>query len=188
MQKEKSILRKNTHQALMQMSSAEIKLKSILICQKVTQFIEGKYPHRSLNIASFAANSLEPNLSFLHDALDNHRFFYPVCDKNRVLKFFPCTDYNSMRPAKYGILTPDTENQDAINRDLIDITLVPGYSFTHSGSRLGKGGGYYDRYLATKDPVNHISIGICFSNQIVDSIPMDQHDMQLSAIISDISH
>lgn len=183
--KEKAILRKITHQTLKQMSEEEKKLKSAEICLKITQFIKSQHPQESLNIASFAANPLEPDLSSLHESLDKHRFFYPICYEDNTLEFFPSTDYSSMLPGKYGILSPDTTNQDAISADSLDIMLIPGYSFTPSGSRLGKGGGYYDRYLAIKNSGNHHSVGICFSNQIIDSIPMNPHDIKVNKIISD---
>jgi len=54
-----------------------------------------------------------------------------------------------------------------------DVLVVPGVAFTRSGARLGRGGGYYDRLLASW---RGASIGVAFDIQLVDELPMEPHD------------
>jgi 5-formyltetrahydrofolate cyclo-ligase len=63
-----------------------------------------------------------------------------------------------------------------------DIVIVPGLGFSKDGSRIGKGKGYYDRYLEKRDI---IKIGICFHEQLVDEIPTDENDQKMDFIITD---
>ena len=65
-----------------------------------------------------------------------------------------------------------------------DLVLVPGLAFTRSGHRMGRGGGFYDRLLAGRAKDSY-KLGICFAPQLLDSIPTEEHDAVLDAVISD---
>jgi 5-formyltetrahydrofolate cyclo-ligase len=66
--------------------------------------------------------------------------------------------------------------------DYIDVILVPGIAFDQMGGRLGRGGGFYDRYLAQSRPP--IVLGVCFDEQLVDCIPRKPHDQEMNAIVT----
>ncbi len=61
----------------------------------------------------------------------------------------------------------------------IDLMIVPGVAFTKDGYRLGYGGGYYDRYLKGKEI---LTIGVCFEEQIVDFIPIEEQDIRVNIV------
>ena len=60
--------------------------------------------------------------------------------------------------------------------------LVPGVGFDLGGARLGRGKGFYDRYLETR---NVLKIGVSWSEQIVTKIPSEHHDAQMDFIITE---
>ena len=62
-----------------------------------------------------------------------------------------------------------------------DTIFVPGVAFDRIGNRLGRGKGYYDRFL-TKHP-NAKRVGICFDFQMVDSVPTEPFDFKMDHII-----
>lgn len=64
----------------------------------------------------------------------------------------------------------------------IHLILVPGVAFSMTGVRLGRGGGFYDRYL-TQIPIQR-RIGLCFRCQRVDTIPLLPHDEPVSKVIT----
>ena len=66
----------------------------------------------------------------------------------------------------------------------IDLVLVPGIAFTRAGARIGRGAGFFDRFLAHR-AARAIKIGIAFSFQIVESIPLDRYDVKLDLVVSD---
>jgi 5-formyltetrahydrofolate cyclo-ligase len=68
--------------------------------------------------------------------------------------------------------------------NLIDLVIVPGVGFTPAGKRIGRGMGFYDRFLAQADFVG-VSCGLAFEDQIVDDLPTLDHDMGLSMLASD---
>ena len=68
--------------------------------------------------------------------------------------------------------------------DAIDLILVPGVAFSKDRHRLGRGGGFFDRLLAGR-AANAFKLGICFSFQILDNIPMKGHDIAMDAVVYD---
>ena len=64
-----------------------------------------------------------------------------------------------------------------------DLVLVPGLAFSTTGARLGRGKGFYDRWLAVNPTVP--AVGICFKCQIVENLPFEAHDARVSAIVTE---
>ena len=65
----------------------------------------------------------------------------------------------------------------------IDLLLIPGLAFDVRGGRLGRGGGYYDRLLATRAGGGAVAIGVCFEFQRVNRLPLAPHDALVDGII-----
>ncbi len=86
----------------------------------------------------------------------------------------------------FGQLNPNIKNSE--NRDVgsssLDVIIVPLLAFDISRNRLGYGKGNYDKYLSTLSN-NVPKVGIAFSSQIIDSIPVEAHDVQLDIIITE---
>ena len=97
-----------------------------------------------------------------------------VVDKELIfIKIDEDTEYQT---SKYGIEEPVSNKE---YRGPIDLVIVPGVAFTKEGNRLGYGGGYYDRFLKGKDIP---TIGICFESQIVESLPTEEHDIEVDFV------
>ena len=63
------------------------------------------------------------------------------------------------------------------------VMFMPGVVFGSDGSRIGYGKGFYDRYLAKYDIMKRIAL--CFSIQLLESIPSDAHDKKVSVIVTE---
>ena len=100
-----------------------------------------------------------------------------VSDTDMELRRY--TGSNDLEQGAFGIMEPtgklftDYEN--------IDVAVVPGMAFDREGHRLGRGKGYYDRFLAQLP--HTYKIGICFSFQLVDLVPADAHDILMDEVI-----
>src|SRR6185437_871013 len=68
--------------------------------------------------------------------------------------------------------------------EFIDLVIVPGLGFTPTGYRIGRGMGFYDRFLAQPEFLG-VSCGLAFEEQIVDQLPVLDHDMPLSMLATD---
>lgn len=66
----------------------------------------------------------------------------------------------------------------------IDIVVAPGLAFDEKGGRLGRGGAYYDRFFASAG-LYAKRFGLAFDEQLVEEVPMEEHDQALNAIVTD---
>jgi 5-formyltetrahydrofolate cyclo-ligase len=80
---------------------------------------------------------------------------------------------------KFGIQEPPPEANE-VNASDIDISLVPGLAFDEACNRLGRGRGFYDRWLPQ---ISGIKIGIGFDHQLIKSVPTESHDHQLDMVV-----
>ena len=76
------------------------------------------------------------------------------------------------------ILEPTGELCDGAEH--MDVAVIPGMAFDREGHRLGRGKGYYDRFL---NRVQTYKIGVCFDFQMMDQLPHDPHDVMMDEII-----
>ena len=84
----------------------------------------------------------------------------------------------------YGIKQPKENIAQIIDACALDLVIVPGVAFDKKGNRLGRGEGYYDRFLKTL-PQNTPSFGLAFDFQVVDCLPcIEEHDVPVSSVIS----
>jgi len=83
----------------------------------------------------------------------------------------------------YGIKQPRLSDNNQLSPNDLNMVVVPGVAFDRLGHRLGRGAGYYDRFL--KDlPRDVFSAGLAFDFQIVAALPQAPHDAKLSMVIS----
>jgi 5-formyltetrahydrofolate cyclo-ligase len=88
-----------------------------------------------------------------------------------------------VRPGYRGIPEP-LPTMPRIAAAAIDWVLVPGVAFGRDGSRLGYGGGYYDRLIATLDPATVLIAG-AFDVQIAERIPAAAHDLRVDMVVTE---
>lgn len=79
----------------------------------------------------------------------------------------------------YGIMEPTGEVYTDYGR--IDVAVVPGMAFDAQGHRLGRGKGYYDRFLPKA--AKAYKIGVCFGFQKQETIPTDDNDVTMDCVI-----
>ena len=92
-------------------------------------------------------------------------------------------DETNLRRGPMGIREP--ADADIVEPKKVDAWIIPGLAFTRGGKRLGYGGGWYDRFLASA-PKGAIKIGVAYSFQIVDDLPAEQHDIPLTDVVDDL--
>jgi len=111
------------------------------------------------------------------------RVVVPKCGKKEgEMTLYEINSFDDLLPGAYGILEPcDPVNGIALNE--IDVLIVPGVGFDREGRRLGQGGGYYDKLLSSTH--DFVVVGLAFSVQIVDKIPVESHDMTVDIIVTE---
>ena len=89
----------------------------------------------------------------------------------------------SPNPSMQGLRDPVGGTLISLAR--IDLVAVPGLAFDRRGYRLGRGKGFYDRFLSQKD-FRGLRIALCFQEQLLeDLLPVEPHDMPMNMIVTD---
>ncbi len=143
-------------------------------------------------VMSFLAMAQEPDLSALHSRTlaDSKRLCLPRMDwEARVMLPVAVArlDFKT-EVRRHGVVEP--VGGEEVNPSDLDLVLVPGLAFDRRGGRLGRGGGFYDRFLESLRRVAdsreigraaHV-FGVCFAAQIVHETPVLPHDARVDAI------
>ena len=88
---------------------------------------------------------------------------------------------STQRIGSFGIDEPTHEARWCAPSE-IDLMVVPGVAFTRDGMRLGRGKGYYDRYLSQPE-FRARTIGVGYRHQLLEELPMEPHDKMLDWVI-----
>ena len=122
-------------------------------------------------------------LCFMQSCLEDGRELYlPRCESGRPLEFYRVFSLEGLTPDIFGIPSPVVDRLPELPREG-DLVVVPGAAFCSDGCRLGRGGGYYDRFLKDS-PALHA--GLCFGCALFDSIPHDMYDISVRLVITEM--
>jgi 5-formyltetrahydrofolate cyclo-ligase len=154
---EKAALRTEMIRQLRQMTAEDRESLSEEICEHVLEMTEW---NEARNIVLFSPLPSEPLINPLK--LD--------CDARKV----SCANVPQSARSESDLHLPET----------IDLILVPGLAFSKDRHRLGRGGGFFDRLLAGR-AANAYKLAICFSFQVLDSVPAVEHDVVMDVVVTD---
>jgi 5-formyltetrahydrofolate cyclo-ligase len=131
--------------------------------------------HGEIDLAGFIGEMLKDNFVYLpRVGLDGKMDFVRIGD-----------DWGArLAPGFKGILQPEEGYGELFvplqGQDIF--VIMPGLAFDSRGGRLGRGAGYYDRFLSAPGLERSIKIGVCWSVQIVPTVPTDHHDVTMDWI------
>ena len=140
-------------------------------------------------IALYLANDAELDLTpFIHWCWQHKKQVYlPVLHPFSLcnLLFLKYQENTAMQENIFGILEPKLDVTNVCPLSQLDIICTPLVAFDHTGSRLGMGGGFYDRTLSHWQGQNNLyPIGLAHDCQQVDQIPTEYWDIPLPEIIT----
>lgn len=100
----------------------------------------------------------------------------------KEMVFYQITDLSQTVKGPFNLEEPDTIHTEPVDKDRIDLLIVPGLVFTKNGYRIGFGGGYYDRFLA--DFIRP-TVSILHSSQIIDTFGVEHFDIPVNYYITE---
>lgn len=116
-------------------------------------------------------------------AHQKHCYLPKVCANSKKLNFLAYDHTTAMTGNTYGIQEPTSTS--SIAPEQLDCVFVPLIAFDSQGFRLGQGGGYYDATFHQCTTHKPLLIGIGFSLQAVEQLPIDEWDLKLDAAITE---
>ena len=111
--------------------------------------------------------------------------------KEGEMLFFSCASRAELVSGPFGISEPAGPGAVSVQPGPGSLIIVPGLVFSRQGHRLGRGGGYYDRFFAAAmalDPRRFdraTRIGFCFHMQVLDEVPTTARDIPLHGLCTE---
>ena len=150
-----------------------------LLCRR---FLDLPQVAKAETILLFAGMGLEVDTGPLLEALTERdkKLCLPRCLPGHAME---ARRYDSARLIRhrYGMLEPD-EHCPVVEKSRIDLILVPALCYDRSCFRLGRGGGFYDRYLAD---YTGITIGLCREALLCDKVPVEPWDRKTNLVLTE---
>lgn len=182
-QQTKTLIRRQLRETLARMSDPQRHAKSIAACSLVTSSPEFR---NSSVVMVYLPMAMEVDVSNI--ALKAWQQGKTVCvakvswDQRRMLP----TEINSLTTglttSQHGVREPASGNPIPV--DIIDLVIVPGLGFSETGLRIGRGMGFYDRFLGQREFLG-VTCGIAFAEQVIPELPALDHDVPLAMLATD---
>jgi 5-formyltetrahydrofolate cyclo-ligase len=182
-QADKSTIRKQLREKLEAMSDAERQAKSLAATNLLTASPEFASA-RIVMLYLTAQFELDTAPLALKCWLTGKTVVVPKVswDQRRMLPVEITSLQTRMTTSGPGVREPVSGQPMPVN--VIDLVIVPGMGFSPNGHRIGRGMGFYDRFLAQPDFLG-LSCGMGFEEQVIPDIPVLDHDISLSMLCTD---
>jgi 5-formyltetrahydrofolate cyclo-ligase len=137
---------------------------------------------RAATVAAYVSVSTEPGTGPLLEALHEagKRVILPLLQPDDDLHWAAYDGPRSLSSARRGLLEPDGPTLGAEAIATADAVIVPGLAVGRDGTRLGRGGGSYDRALG-RVPVGTFVCVLLNSEELLDRVPQADHDRTVTA-------
>ena len=151
----------------------------------IFSLINKHFNRKKIIIAGYYPSNYEVDiLNFLYKASKKKfRIALPVIKSSKSMSFKLWSFKEPLYVNNFGILEPNSSKKEIIP----DLILVPLVAFDNQLNRIGYGKGYYDRSLEKIKKINKntISLGIAYSFQRSNNIPVKKHDFKLDYIFTE---
>jgi 5-formyltetrahydrofolate cyclo-ligase len=180
--KDKSSLRIHYLKLLKEQNKEDRLRKSCLIAEQLWKLPAIQQAQTILFYASMPGEV--DTLAMIDKAIfKGKRVALPIVEQNKA-KLIPTliSSMEDVHKGAYSIPEPHLDPDKAVALKDLDAVIVPGLAFDKSYHRLGRGAGYYDRFLNAL-PEAVTTVGLAFDFQLTESLPTEAHDVRLQHII-----
>lgn len=177
---EKKVFRQEIKNRWKALEETYLQEASKTICDAIRQLPEYQ---QAKTVFCFVSMERELNTSTLLDAIlaDGKTLVVPRVLAMGKMALHPITSLDTLKKSRFGIPEP-AEDTPTVSPQDVDFTVVPCLSATLAGARLGRGGGFYDRFLA--DYTGNTAL-VCFHQLLSESVPMDSWDVPLPVVVTE---
>ncbi len=171
-------LRESITEHILSMSENDKHTESRTLCQKLLPHI----PEGSTICGYFPLQNEVDITSLLNELLNRKDAVFLPRYHNHQVTFHRVQDLKNLEKGNLNIPEP-SKNTPVLNTQP-DIVLVPGRAFDKTGARLGRGGGGYDKWIASQRTSKGQAkfIGIGYECQIINEVPTEPHDEKIDII------
>lgn len=178
---QKTLLRKELRQRLAAQKPAEREEQSRKILK---QLFDHPRFQKAGSVFFYVAQRWEVETRPILDKVQERgkRAFVPRIDPTKkLIQMIEIRSLDELCPGSYGILEPSHDIKRLGDPKSLDLAVIPGVGFDRQGGRLGRGEGYFDRFLS--EALRTYKIGLAFECQVVEHIPREAHDARVDEVL-----
>lgn len=177
---EKAALRREAARRVAALPDGYLTAAGRAMAAHVTALLEYR---RAGTVFAFVSTSREPDTRPLLERIlrDGKRLALPACTGPGMMACRLVTDLGALRPGTYGIMEPP-ERCPVISPEQIGLVIAPCAACDSRGSRLGRGGGYYDRFFAA---YTGPALALCPAALLAEDIPMGPWDRPVPLVVTE---
>ncbi|MBT3292816.1 5-formyltetrahydrofolate cyclo-ligase [Candidatus Peregrinibacteria bacterium] len=182
---DKRQIREEVEKNLREKDPEEIKHENERICRIILENIREDVRI----VCAYVALETEADLTTVIDVLKKRgvKVFLPCSnDSGNGMTFREFDNWEELKSGKFGTKEPK-EDSPTLKQGEADIVLIPGRAFDINGDRVGRGGGSYDTWIESErslDESNSEYWGVALTDQVVEYIPVEDHDQKMDAVIT----
>jgi len=180
---DKKLLRENIKN-LFEMTEDQKKQNSLILANKISSLPLYK---ECSTLLAFISTKDEIEIDSIVDLAlkENKEVALPVVEQT-MLAFYKIDLHwkDNLVAGKWGLKEVNKEHYQKIDNFKEPLLiLVPALAFSHSKVRLGRGKGFYDRFLSTLK-VDFTTVGVCYDYQVLATLPAEKHDIKVDYIVT----
>lgn len=169
------------------LSEKERKMGSLKVADRI---IGHQWFYQAEHLLIFVSYGSEIDTSdIIEEALRKGKKVYVPKVEGDVMQFYRIHSLSELVAGYKGIMEPTGaskryEEEVRLAKKERALMLMPGAAFDVYRNRIGYGKGFYDKYLADKEELQIYTIGIGFSQQVVEEIPAEETDIKPYQVIT----
>ena len=146
--------------------------------------------HKTLLVFLSLKSEIDTQLIIENALNEGKKVFAPKVKKETLVFIRVHSAEGPWHSGPFGIREPreesNTEADILSGKDFPALIITPGIAFDNKGNRLGRGGGFYDRFFSELDAEgrHYSSIGLCMDFQIIGKVPAGERDKKVSSVLT----
>ena len=179
----KEMVRQQISDRLNALSDRDIQQKSAQACKHLCELDEFKHAQVIMIYLSLP-REIDTSAAILEAFHTGKKVLVPkmIWQDRKLIPVVIETLNCEMEIGRFGLRNPTTHQTLPVSS--IELVVIPGLGFDESGNRIGRGAGFYDRFLAD-NPFSGIRCGLAFEEQLLKTIPVSHHDMCLDLLVTE---
>ena len=174
---DKKALRRQIREQKRAMTQAQIEEKSRLLTQ---QFLASQLYRQAKTIYGYLPYNQEVRtVPMLEQALKDGKQVAVPKVYGDEMKFIYLTDLSRVEKGYAGI--PEPVADGPVAEDPTALVLMPGLAFDPQGHRIGYGGGFYDKFLASEP--GHPTLALCYDFQMLPQLQTEEFDIPVDLVL-----
>ncbi len=179
----KNELRREIKSILSNLSLSDHKKNSSLVSENLLEFLrqisKSQFPNSIPTFGFYAPINNEADIFAAKQVQEKSFSLAFPYGASGDMSFRICSPENLEESDVFGVTILSPRATDKIV--LPEVLVIPGLAFSRDGHRLGRGKGYYDRYL---ESFSGIKVGVCYEEQMRSEVPCDEHDQMMDYVVT----